>query len=321
MKKIIIILFCFVLFVGCSKEQQAARTYAKAKALEENNNYQGAINLYNQLLASYPQTETATRVKDENALETAYFSMGKLKLATTLENGQNKVAGKDNLTEKEFLDLNATMQSGFNAAKADFEYVLQHYPQSQYKGEIDKFLETIKKNAPKFEKMLTTKANIAKYVAERKWQSANKELNKIRNDIDADTYKLIKKQINDARYAPVDSTINRVVSYVGSAIYDDGSVRNFEEAKKLVFGQGERVKVNAVLYNPSRRSKTVSAYNGPGLSGERVDVLYEGTEAENYFIDNEPSSSQTYTIIGRVGAYSNTGAAYIRAESIKLNSR
>lgn len=321
MKKIIAIIFCFILLVGCSQEEQAERTYTRAKTLEENNNYQEAINLYNQLLVSYPQTETATRIKDENVLETAYFNMGKFKLATTLENGQQKMADKDTPTEKEFLDLNATIQSGFSAAKADFEYVLQHYPQSQYKSEINQFLETIKEYAPKIEKMLTTKANIMKYIAERKWQSANRELNKIKSDIDTETYKLLKKQINNARYAPIDSTVNRVVSYVGSAVDANGSVLNFEETRKLIVGQGQRVKINAVLWNPSRRSKTVSAYNGPGLSGERVDVLYEGTEAENYFMDNEPSSSQTYTIIGRVGVYSNTAAPYIKAESIKLNSR
>ena len=273
------------------------------------------------MLTSYPETETAKQIKNENLLETAYFNMGKFKLATTLENGQNKIEGKDNLTDKEYLDLNTTIQDGFNAAKANFEYGLQHYPQSQYKEDINKFLDTIKQVSPKFQKMLTTKANIIKYVSEKKWQSANKELNKIKNDITPESYQLIKKQINDARYAPVDSTINRVVDYVSSAIYDDGSIRNLEGARLLLSGKGERVKVKAVLYNPRRRSKTVSAYNGPRLSGERIDVLYEGTEAENYFLDNEPDSSQTYTIIGRVGAYSNTGEGYIRAESIILNSR
>lgn len=324
MKKIVIPLICFVVFFGfgcANKEEQAERTYTKAKTLEENNNYQEAINLYNKLLVSYPQTETATRIKDENVLETAYFNMGKFKLATTLENGQQKMADKDTPTEKEFLDLNATIQSGFSAAKADFEYVLQHYPQSQYKSEINQLLETIKTYAPKIEKMLTTKANIMKYVAERKWESANHELNKIRTDIDPETYELLKKQINNARYAPIDSTVNRVINYVGSAVDANGSVLNFEEARKLIVGQGQRVRINAVLWNPRRRSKTVSAYNGPELSGERVDVLYEGTEAENYFMDNEPSSSQTYTIIGRVGVYSNTAEPYIKAESIKLNSR
>lgn len=321
MKKMIIVLFCLVLFVACSQEQQAERKYAKAKVLEENNNYQEAINLYNHLLTSYPETATAKKIKDENLLETAYFNMGRFKLATTLENGKNKIEGKENLTDKEYLDLNTTIQDGFNSAKVDFEYVLQHYPQSRYKEDINKFLDTIKQVSPKFQKMLTTKANIIKYVSERKWQSANKELNKIKNDITPESYQFIKKQINDARYAPVDSTINRVVDYVSSAIYDDGSIRNIQGAMKLLNCQGEKVKVQAVLASVDRRRKSVGAYNGPRYSGERVEIFYEGTAAENYFLDNEPDISQTYTIIGRVCAYSNTGGAYIRAESITLNLR
>lgn len=192
MKKIIIVLFCFILFAGCSQEQRAERTYAKAKAFEESNNYQEAINLYNHLLTSYPETEKAKQIKNENLLETAYFNMGKFKLAAIAEKGQNI----NNLSEEEFLNLNATIQDEFNDARAAFEYVLQHYPQSQYKDAINIFLDGINQLAPKMQKMLTTKANIAKYVSEKKWQSANEELNKIKNDITPEHYKLIEKQIN-----------------------------------------------------------------------------------------------------------------------------
>ncbi|WP_428070804.1 hypothetical protein [Candidatus Avelusimicrobium alvi] len=317
MKKIIIVLFCFILFAGCSQEQRAERTYAKAKAFEESNNYQEAINLYNHLLTSYPETEKAKQIKNENLLETAYFNMGKFKLAAIAEKGQNI----NNLSEEEFLNLNATIQDEFNDARAAFEYVLQHYPQSQYKDAINIFLDGINQLAPKMQKMLTTKANIAKYVSEKKWQSANEELNKIKNDITPEHYKLIEKQINDARYAPVDSTINRVVNYVGSIMDADYSVHTIQAAMELIQCQGERVKVQAVIESVDRRRKSVKAYNGPRYSGESVEVFYEGTTAENYFLDNEPASSQTYTIVGKVCAYRNTGGAYIRAESITLNSR
>lgn len=317
MKKIIIVLFCFILFAGCSQEQRAERTYAKAKAFEESNNYQEAINLYNHLLTSYPETEKAKQIKNENLLETAYFNMGKFKLAAIAEKGQNI----NNLSEEEFLNLNATIQDESNDARAAFEYVLQHYPQSQYKDAINIFLDGINQLAPKMQKMLTTKANIAKYVSEKKWQSANEELNKIKNDITPEHYKLIEKQINDARYAPVDSTINRVVNYVGSIMDADYSVHTIQAAMELIQCQGERVKVQAVIESVDRRRKSVKAYNGPRYSGESVEVFYEGTTAENYFLDNEPASSQTYTIVGKVCAYRNTGGAYIRAESITLNSR
>lgn len=317
MKKIIIVLFCFILFVGCSQEQQAERTYAKAKAFEEKNNYQEAINLYNHLLTSYPETETAKQIKDENLLETVYFNMGKFKLAAIAEKGQNI----NNLSEEEFLNLNATIQDEFNNARAAFEYVLQHYPQSQYKDAINIFLDGINQLAPKMQKMLTTKSNIAKYISEKKWQSANEELNKIKNDITPEHYKLIEKQINDARYAPVDSTINRVVDYVSSVVDADDSVHDIQAAMELLTCQGKRVKVQAVPVSVDRRRKSVEAYNGPGYSGEKVEIFYEGTAAENYFLDNDPTPSQIYTVVGRVCAYRNIGKAYIKAESITLNSR
>lgn len=317
MKKIIIVLFCFILLAGCSQEQTAKLEYARAKELEKHNNYQGAIKLYNHLLVSYPEAEIAKQIKDENSLERAYFNMGTFKLNTILEKCQKQ----NNLNEKEFLDLSAAAQNVFNAVRTDFEYVLQHYPQSRYREAINKVLDAIEQYAPGVQKILTTKANIIKYVSERKWESANKELNKIKNDITPENYQLIKKQINDARYAPVDSTINRVVDYVSSVVDADDSVHDIQAAMELLTCQGKRVKVQAVPVSVDRRRKSVEAYNGPGYSGEKVEIFYEGTAAENYFLDNDPTPSQIYTVVGRVCAYRNIGKAYIKAESITLNSR
>ena len=112
-----------------------------------------------------------------------------------------------------------------------------------------------------------------------------------------------------------------MVNYVGSIMDADYSVHTIQAAMELIQCQGERVKVQAVIESVDRRRKSVKAYNGPRYSGESVEVFYEGTTAENYFLDNEPASSQTYTIVGKVCAYRNTGGAYIRAESITLNSR
>ena len=112
-----------------------------------------------------------------------------------------------------------------------------------------------------------------------------------------------------------------MVNYVGSIMDADYSVHTIQAAMELIQCQGERVKVQAVIESVDRRRKSVKAYNGPRYSGENVEVFYEGTTAENYFLDNEPASSQTYTIVGKVCAYRNTGGAYIRAESITLNSR
>lgn len=91
MRKIILILLCGILLFGCSNEQKAEKMYAEAKMLEQDNNYQQAIKMYEDIATRYSRTQIASHIqqdiqKAKEAKLKYYISENKPKIIDAVRN-------------------------------------------------------------------------------------------------------------------------------------------------------------------------------------------------------------------------------------------
>lgn len=244
---------------------------------------------------------------------------------------------KDSL-QAQIIELSETEQNRFNKAvdllnaansleeyreaEKSFTDFIEKFPTSGYMTEAQKNKQTAMNKADNIETVSTAKTNIKSLIAEHKWKEAINKLNSIKILIEKDEYDAIMKQIENERYKPEKTTIDKLVS----EIYDLSHSSSYEGILKYneFLQKGKRVEV--IGYAPygflNVKRKSISLYGKPGCSnGERIEVFYSKTNLVNHFLNLNPDivkCGASYKIIGKARGYSNSSDIYIEAETIKF---
>ena len=92
MKKLLLILMCLCILGACGMESKAQKEYKQAQQLENSENLERALDIYENILAIYPTTKTAGQIKNLNKTEEIAN-----KIASTQYNDAMELAGKGEL--------------------------------------------------------------------------------------------------------------------------------------------------------------------------------------------------------------------------------
>ena len=256
----------------------------------------------------------------------------------TLKTENTKLKAQIAQLQKENNELKETEQNRFNRAvdllkaandlksyrKAEetFNEFISKFPSSSYLAQAQKNKQEAKNKADNIEKIDNAKADIKKFIASRNWKAANRTLQNIKNDISQERYEKIKKLIEDERYKPEKTTIDKLVSEIYDLHHSDDissweKYHNFEQKGRKVEVIGY-AKGGAWL---NTKRKTIEFNGKPGcLNGQDITVFYDKTNLVNYFLNVNPESikcGDAYRIIGKAAKYSNSSDIYIQAESIE----
>ena len=209
----------------------------------------------------------------------------------------------------------------YRKAEETFSEFIAKFPSSTYLAQAQKNRQDAKNKADNIEKINNAKADIKGFIASRNWKAANRTLQSIKNDISQERYEKIKKLIEDERYKPEKTTIDKLVA----EIYELQNSYNEEDFNKAWnFRQnGRRVEVVGYIAAQSIdvKRKSITFYGKSGcINGEDIKVFYDKTNLVNYFLNLNPDSircGDAYRIVGKAKTYSNSSDIYIQAETIE----
>lgn len=209
----------------------------------------------------------------------------------------------------------------YRKAEETFSEFIAKFPSSTYLAQAQKNRQDAKNKADNIEKINNAKADIKGFIASRNWKAANRTLQSIKNDISQERYEKIKKLIEDERYKPEKTTIDKLVA----EIYELQNSYNEDDFNKAWnFRQnGRRVEVVGYIAAQSIdvKRKSITFYGKSGcINGEDIKVFYDKTNLVNYFLNLNPDSircGDAYRIVGKAKTYSNSSDIYIQAETIE----
>lgn len=207
----------------------------------------------------------------------------------------------------------------YRKAEKTFGDFIEKFPTSSYLNSAQQHRQQAKNKADNIEKINQAKTAVETLVFERKWKSATNTANSIKTLISQEEYQALIKNIENERYKPEKTTIDKLVSDVYD-LQQGGAWRRYFDFYK----NGKRVEV--VGYSGSglslnTRRKTLSLYGKPGCAnGQEVDVFYDKTDKVNYFLNINPDTikcGDAYRVVGKAKVYSNSSDVYIQAETIE----
>lgn len=211
----------------------------------------------------------------------------------------------------------------YRKAEKTFGDFIEKFPTSTYLKSAQQHRQQAKSKADNIEKINQAKAAVGTLIAERKWKSATNMARSIKALISQEEYQSLIKNIENERYKPEKTTIDKLVSeiYELQHSHSDGAWRKYFE----FYQNGRRVEV--IGYSGGFgfldvKRKSIKVYGKSGCAnGESVEVFDNNTDKVNYFLNLNPDRTrcggEVYRIIGKAKVYSDSSDIYIQAETLE----
>ena len=250
----------------------------------------------------------------------------------------NKLKTEVDLLKRENASLKDTDQSYFNRAidsfrtsktisdfkKAEdlFDCLIEKFPNSSYANHVKDYKQKIQKEIDRLKPLENFEHEYNLFISKKDWEKALELLDKNKSILTDSDFRKRKKHIEFEKNRPIKTTINRVISGVGTRADKDKFFVITRNAYQY------RVELTGYLRYENRvdrARKKITIYNNiDGIVGEHIDVFYSSLDKEtiDYFTDNnfqcDYKHAYKLNVIGTVRLYNNSNAPYIVAEKLEI---
>lgn len=250
----------------------------------------------------------------------------------------NKLKTEVDLLKRENASLKDTDQSYFNRAidsfrtsktisdfkKAEdlFDCLIEKFPNSSYANHVKDYKQKIQKEIDRLKPLENFEHEYNLFISKKDWEKALELLDKNKSILTDSDFRKRKKHIEFEKNRPIKTTINRVISGVGTRADKDKFFVITRNAYQY------RVELTGYLRYENRvdraRKKITIYNNSDGIVGEHIDVFYSSLDKEtiDYFTDNNFQCDFEHTyklnVIGTVRIYDDLNIPYIDAEKLEI---
>ena len=250
----------------------------------------------------------------------------------------NKLKTEVDLLKRENASFKDTDQSYFNRAidsfrtsktisdfkKAEdlFDCLIEKFPNSSYANHVKGYKQKIQKEIDRLKSLENFEHEYNLFISKKDWEKALELLDKNKSILTDSDFRKRKEHIEFEKNRPIKTTINRVISGVGTRADKDILFVITRNAYQY------RVELTGYLrfehYVDRARKKITIHNNSHGMNGEQIDVFYSSLDKEtiDYFTDNSFEFDFKYTyklnVIGTVRIYDGCNIPYIVAEKLEI---
>lgn len=250
----------------------------------------------------------------------------------------NKLKTEVDLLKRENASFKDTDQSYFNRAidsfrtsktisdfkKAEdlFDCLIEKFPNSSYANHVKGYKQKIQKEIDRLKSLENFEHEYNLFISKKDWEKALELLDKNKSILTDSDFRKRKEHIEFEKNRPIKTTINRVISGVGTRADKDILFVITRNAYQY------RVELTGYLrfehYVDRARKKITIHNNSDGMNGEQIDVFYSSLDKEtiDYFTDNSFEFDFKYTyklnVIGTVRIYDGCNIPYIVAEKLEI---
>lgn len=250
----------------------------------------------------------------------------------------NKLKTEVDLLKRENASFKDTDQSYFNRAidsfrisktisdlkKAEgiFDCLIEKFPNSPYVNNAKDYKQKIQKEIDRLKSLENFEHEYNLFISKKDWEKALELLDKNKSILTDSDFRKRKEHIEFEKNRPIKTTINRVISAVGTRADKDILFVITRNAYQY------RVELTGYLrfehYVDRARKKITIHNNSDGINGEQIDVFYSSLDKEtiDYFTDNSFEFDLEYTyklnVIGTVRIYDGRNIPYIDAEKLEI---
>lgn len=212
--------------------------------------------------------------------------------------------------------------SDFKKAEDIFDCLIEKFPNSPYANNAKDYKQKIQKEIDRLKPLENFEHEYNLFISKKDWEKALELLDKNKSILTDSDFRKRKEHIEFEKNRPIKTTINRVISAVGTRADKDKYfviTRNAYQYRVELTGyfRFERDVDRA-------RKKITINNNSDGINGEQIDVFYSSLDKEtiDYFTDNSFEFDLKYTyklnVIGTVRIYDGRNIPYIDAEKLEI---
>lgn len=212
--------------------------------------------------------------------------------------------------------------SDFKKAEDLFDCLIEKFPNSPYANHVKDYKQKIQKEIDRLKPLENFEHEYNLFISKKDWGKALELLDKNKSILTDSDFRKRKEHIEFEKNRPIKTTINRVISAVGTRADKDKYFVITRNAYQY------RVELTGYLrfehYVDRARKKITIHNNSDGINGEQIDVFYSSLDKEtiNYFTDNSFEFDLKYTyklnVIGTVRIYDGRNIPYIDAEKLEI---
>lgn len=212
--------------------------------------------------------------------------------------------------------------SDFKKAEGIFDCLIEKFPNSPYVNNAKDYKQKIQKEIDRLKSLENFEHEYNLFISKKDWEKALELLDKNKSILTDSDFRKRKEHIEFEKNRPIKTTINRVISGVGTRADKDILFVITRNAYQY------RVELTGYLrfehYVDRARKKITIHNNSDGMNGEQIDVFYSSLDKEtiDYFTDNSFEFDLKYTyklnVIGTVRIYDGRNIPYIDAEKLEI---
>ena len=212
--------------------------------------------------------------------------------------------------------------SDFKKAEGIFDCLIEKFPNSPYVNNAKDYKQKIQKEIDRLKSLENFEHEYNLFISKKDWEKALELLDKNKSILTDSDFRKRKEHIEFEKNRPIKTTINRVISAVGTRADKDKYFVITRNAYQY------RVELTGYLrfehYVDRARKKITIHNNSDGMNGEQIDVFYSSLDKEtiDYFTDNSFEFDFKYTyklnVIGTVRIYDGCNIPYIVAEKLEI---
>lgn len=212
--------------------------------------------------------------------------------------------------------------SDFKKAEDIFDCLIEKFPNSPYANNAKDYKQKIQKEIDRLKPLENFEHEYNLFISKKDWEKALELLDKNKSILTDSDFRKRKEHIEFEKNRPIKTTINRVISAVGTRADKD---KYFFITRSAYQYRVELTGYFSSEFRVDRARKKITIHNNSdGINGEQIDVFYSSLNKKiiDYITDNNFNCDYKHAyklnVIGTVRIYDDSNAPYIVAEKLEI---